>query len=163
MLLAALALPLSVATAASSGAQESVLVTVVNTDSGAIDAGCGSEGPIVSDDAVFVITRTGDTTGTLTVSVAWSGTLIEGGTTVLPTSVHFAAGSETVTVSPVFAPIPTHPGGITLTVTSGAGYQPGEPTDASTTYEFRVPSCPPPPRGTVPVPLAIQASPNFTG
>src|SRR5689334_14863376 len=63
---------------------------------------CSAVGDFVaSTPAQFILTRTGDTAATLTVDVAWSGSATTG-TVVTPTSIQFAAGSSTATVTPSF-------------------------------------------------------------
>ena len=144
-------------------------MTVAAHQPGMISLGCGS-GPVISTPAEFTLTRTGDTTDGLTVSISWSGDLSLG-TTISPTSVAFAPGSSTAIVTPMFASVPQIEGGVTLTVQSGAGYRPGDSSAASTTFSTYVPPCapptpvqvdPPPPVQVNP-PLPVQVNPAFTG
>jgi hypothetical protein len=141
-------------------AQELVSVTVAATQPGIISLGCGPS-PVISTPAEFTLTRTGDVTDGLTVSISWSGDLSLG-TTISPTSVAFTPGSSTATVTPMFATVPQTEGGLTLTVTSGAGYQPGDPSAATTTFSTYAPPCPPPPVQVNPPP-PVQVNPILTG
>jgi hypothetical protein len=117
--------------------------------------------------AQFVLTRTGDTTGALTVSLAWTGDATNG-TVVSPTSVEFAPGSETATVTAVFTPGPPPAllafaqAEVILTVASGSGYQPGDPAVASSLYTSPVNDCPLRPVDPPPPP-PVQTNPSFTG
>ena len=158
--LVAVAALASASVAAASWAQEAVSVTVAATRPGVVSLGCGPA-PVISTPAEFTLTRTGDNADALTVSIAWSGPL-SNGTTITPTSVDFAPGSSTTTVTPTFSAVPTSEGGLTLTVTSGVGYEPGDPSAASTTFSLYAPPCAPPPPQTNPA-TAVQAIPSFTG
>jgi hypothetical protein len=141
-------------------AQEAVSVTVAVARQGVIRFGCQPPSPEVSTPAEFALTRTGDVTDSLTVSIAWSGDITLG-TTVSPTSVTFAAGSSTAVVTPMFTSVPLSPG-LTLTVASGAGYQPGDPSAATTEFAIVTPGCiaqtPP-----LNAPPPVQVEPSFTG
>ena len=106
------------------------VVTVTATDSN------GSEqGP---DTITFVVTRSGDTTASLTVAVTWSGaatfaadyTVSSNAST---TTVTIAAGlsSATITVTPVNDTAVESTEGVTLTVNSGNGYTVGTPSIAT--------------------------------
>jgi len=126
---------------------------------------------IVSTPAQFILTRTGDTTSTLTVDIAWSGTATIGNS-VTPTSIEFAAGSATATVTPSFSPTPLPNGGtsdVTLTVVSGAGYESGDPANGTAYLHFPVVDCPPPPHPEYwpppppPPPPPVESHPTFTG
>ena len=82
------------------GAQSSATGTVIDNDGGALpsvsiaDAAAVSEGGVLS----FTLTRTGDTTGPLTVNLAggWGSWQFD---YTAPTSVTFAAGSATAIVN----------------------------------------------------------------
>jgi hypothetical protein len=141
-------------------AQELVSVTVAATQPGVISLGCGPS-PVVSTPAEFTLTRTGDVTDGLTVAISWSGGL-SAGTTISPTSVAFAPGSSTATVTPVFATVPQSEGGLILSVTTGAGYEPGRPPTASTTFTTYAPPCGPPPAQVNPPP-PVLVDPSLTG
>jgi hypothetical protein len=160
----ALALVASGLSVGLSGAQESVSVTVLASRSGTITFGCASGARGVTTAAVFTLTRGGDVTDGLTVSIAWGGDLSLG-TTISPTSVTFTLGSSTATVTPVFATVPQSEGGLTLAVTSGVGYHPGDPSVATTTFSTLVPSCPafPGPRLVNTPPPPLRVNPTYTG
>jgi hypothetical protein len=136
-----------------------VSVTVAATRPGVISLGCGPS-PVVSTPAEFTLTRSGVVTDGLTVSISWSGDLALG-TTISPATVAFAPGSATATVTPTFAAVPESEGRLTLTVTSDAGYRPGVPSSASTTFSTYAPPCAPPIQ--VPPPPPLMVSPAFTG
>jgi hypothetical protein len=150
------------------GAQTLPTVTVTSTTNGTYTFQSSPNGQpcslagdyVASTPAQFILTRKGDTTATLTIDIAWSGTATTGNV-VTPTSVEFAAGSATATVTPSFSPTPFPNGGIsevTLTVVSGAGYQTGDPANGTASLSFPVPSpCPPPP------PPPVESHPTFTG
>jgi hypothetical protein len=140
---AAVLLGVWVLSSGTSSAQQLASVTVAATQPGVISLGCGPS-PVVSTPAEFTLTRTGDVTDGLTVSISWSGGL-SAGTTISPTSVTFAPGSSTATVTPEFAMVPQSEGGLILSVTTGAGYEPGRPPTASTTFTTYAPPCAPPP------------------
>lgn len=147
-----------------SAAQQSVSVSVAATQSGVVTEGCLPGAPLVTTPAVFTLTRIGDVSDGLTVSIAWSGDLSLG-TTVSPTTVAFAPGSSTATVTPMFTMVPQSAGELILTVMAGAGYEPGRPPTTSTTFSTIAPSCPavpgPPLANTPPPP--VQLTPTLTG
>jgi hypothetical protein len=109
--------------------------------------------------AVFTLTRTGDLTDSLTVSLAWSGDIATT-TTVSPMSATFSTGVSTTTVTPVLASVPSVPGALTLMVTSGSGYEPGNPSTAITDYTTAIPSCAFNPPNPAP---PILTNPQLTG
>jgi hypothetical protein len=157
--IAAVLLGLGTLFTGTAAAQELVSVTVAGHQPGMISLGCGS-GPVVSTPAEFTLTRTGDDTDGLTVSICWSGDLSVG-TTILPASVAFTPGSSTATVTPMFASVPQTEGGLTLTVRSGLGYQPGDPVAATAAFSTYVPDAPPPLQVDPPPP--VHVNPVFTG
>jgi hypothetical protein len=144
------------------GAQQLVSVTVAATRPGIISLGCGPS-PVISTPAKFTLTRSGNVTDGLTVSISWSGDLSLG-STISPTTVAFAPGSSTATVTPMFATVPQSEGRLTLTVISGAGYQPGDPSTATTTFSTYAPPCAPPTLDLqVAPPPPVPVNPSFTG
>ncbi len=143
----------------SATAQQVVEVTVASTQQGSVGNTCPPQPPGLSATfPEFVLTRSGDVTDGLTVTIAWSGELTTE-TTVSPTAVVFAPGSSTATVTAMFTPSGESFGDLTLTVTPAAGYQPGDPATATTTVVrvealCALPPTPPPP---------IVTNPTFTG
>ncbi len=82
---------------------------------------------------IFVLTRTGDLSGALTVSVSVSGSAAEYAGT-LPTTIAFSAGSATASVFFMTAPDgDTVDETVVMTVLDGAGYDPGSPASATIT------------------------------
>jgi hypothetical protein len=141
--------------AAPGDAQQAVAsVTVAATQQGTIAvAGCSMDFvPSVVSPPTFVLTRTGDASAPLTVSLGWSDA--GSGVTVSPTSATFPAGSSTVTVTGTFSALPTLYS-VTLTVLTAAGYQPGSPSSATTDLVRVTPSCA--------VQPPVTAPPPFTG
>ncbi|MDB9485369.1 S8 family serine peptidase [Dolichospermum circinale CS-537/01] len=95
------------------------VVTVAATDA---DAG------EPANNGQYTLTRTGDTTSSLTVNVALSGTATNGTDyTTIPNTVTFAAGSSTavVNLSVIDDNLPEGTETATLTVLAGTGYTPG--------------------------------------
>ena len=150
-------------------AQQLPTVTVTSTREGTIgiDHACGGVSVGLTPPEI-VLTRTGDLTGDLTVSIAWSGDIALA-TAVSPTSVTFAPGSSTTTVMPLFDPASalsaTQQNGsaltLTLTVTRGSGYQPGDPSTATPSIgvvQGLAPPCAPPSP-----PPPVEVNPAFTG
>ena len=93
-----------------------------------------------ADPIVLTLTRSGATTGSLAVNVAWSGTasaadytLAASGGGASGSTVTFAAGSATVTLTltPVDDSAVEGSETLTLSVLSGAGYTPGTPASAT--------------------------------
>ncbi|MBX7208567.1 MAG: PKD domain-containing protein [Verrucomicrobiaceae bacterium] len=102
------------------------VVTIVATDPSASEAGL--------DQGVFTFYRTGDTSGTLNVTYAASGTATSATDRQgVGTSVTFAAGSSTATrlVIPLNDAIGEATETTTLTLTAGAGYAIGSPSTAT--------------------------------
>jgi hypothetical protein len=94
--------------ASTSGAKEAVSVTATATRSGVVALGCGPV-PVISTPAEFILSRTGDNTDGLTVTIAWSGALSKG-ESIEPTSVGFAPGESMASVMPIFSTVPTSEG-----------------------------------------------------
>jgi len=157
----ALAASLCVVTAATGPgvAQTATSVSITGTVAGVASQGCADGPHVITTAPQFVLTRTGDTTAALDVSIGWSGG-IPTENVVSPTVAHFAAGSATVTITPTFAAVPTPVETLILTVNAGVGYQVGSPATASAQWVFADPSCPRPPPAAPP---PVIASPSFTG
>jgi hypothetical protein len=146
-----------------STAQQAVSVTVTASRAGTVSEGCPPQSPTLSVSPQFVLTRTGDVTDGLAVSVSWSGELASR-IAVSPDVVEFAAGSTTATITTGFASVPVPTGALTIAVVPGAGYQPGDPASADATFTVIAPSCAAQPPTTPPEPpTPIGATPIFTG
>ena len=143
--------------AGTTDAQTLPSVTVAATQQGGVSYGCPPGSPPVESPPQFALIRSGDATAGLTVAVAWSGGATTGAV-VSPTSVEFAPRVASVTVTPTFVPSSLPIGGISLTVVSGTGYQPGDPAAASTYIVVAEASCPAPPP-----PPQVVVNPTFTG
>ncbi|MBI5397269.1 MAG: proprotein convertase P-domain-containing protein, partial [Verrucomicrobia bacterium] len=103
-------------------------VTVVATDANASEVG--------PDSGVFTVTRSGSTTGALTVNVSWSGTAANGvDYAALANSVTIpdGAASATVTVTPLADALVEGAETAVLTVVAGAGYAVGAPSSGTVT------------------------------
>jgi hypothetical protein len=136
-----------------SAAQRASSVTIAPGEGGLIQTGgCTPDfAPFVVTAPAFVLTRIGDTSAALTVSLSWSD--VGSGITVLPTSATFAVGSSTVTVAAAFSAVPS-PVTLTLAVVPGDGYEVGEPASANNQMGGVTPAC---------LPLPVPAPPLFTG
>ena len=123
------------------GAQNSATGTVIDNDGGALptvsiaDAAAVSEGGVLS----FTLTRTGDTTGPLTVNLGGPVNLPGGGAAggfdyTAPTSVTFAAGSATaiVNVQTLDDTQDETNETVTLSIGPGSGYVSGQPQATGT-------------------------------
>lgn len=103
-------------------------VSVTATDASASEAG--------SDTGTFTLTRSGSTTAALDVTIAMSGTGVNGSAyQSIGTTVSFAAGSATatVTLTPIDDSTVNGSRSATLTVQSGTGYTAGSPSSATVT------------------------------
>ncbi len=119
----------STTTAVAVGATDCVNaeVTVSATDASATEGG---------DTGTFTFTRTGSTTAALAVTIAMSGTATNGTDyQSIATTVNFAAGAATttVTVTPVDNSAVDGSRSATVTVQSGTGYSAGSPATATVT------------------------------
>lgn len=106
---------------------EATAVTVTAPDSAAGESG---------NAGLFVVTRTGVSTGTITVGLSVAGSASNGvDFTALPSSVVIPAGSSTASfvVSPVADGIPEIAETVLMTVQAGAGYAVGSPSSATVT------------------------------
>jgi uncharacterized membrane protein len=105
-------------------------VTVLATDGTAAEA--------AADPGTFTISRSGDTTGALTVTYSLTGSAGNGSDyTLLPNMVVIPAtqASVAVTVTPMNDLIPEDDETVILTVTSGTGYSVGSPSVATVTID----------------------------
>jgi serine protease len=103
-------------------------VSVTATDASASEAG--------PDTGTFTLTRSGSTTAALDVTIAMSGTAVNGTTyQSIGTTVSFAAGSATatVTLTPIDDSTVNGSRSATLTVQSGTSYTAGSPSSATVT------------------------------
>jgi hypothetical protein len=150
VVLGALALP------GAATAQTLPTVTVTDATGGVTTIPCPPAEPTITH-SQFSLTRSGDTTTALEVTIAWSDNQIEG---VQPTSVDFAPGSATATVTPEFPADAPIAGSLTLTVLPGNGYQPGDPSSLTldAVQVVVTASCP-----VVPPPPPPVVNPTFTG
>jgi hypothetical protein len=102
-------------------------VTVTATDASAAETG---------DTGTFTLTRSGDSTAALVVTVALSGSAVNGTDyQMIGGTVNFAAGATTatVTVTPIDNSVVTGSKTATLTIQSGTGYSTGSPGSATVT------------------------------
>jgi hypothetical protein len=114
-------------------------VTVTATDANASEAG--------GDTGTFTFTRSGSTTAVLAVTIAMSGTATNGGHyQSIPTTVNFAAGgaTATVTVTPIDNSVVDGSRTVTVTIQSGTGYSAGSPATATVTIADNDTPAPPP-------------------
>ena len=121
------------------------MVTILNDDavgtpSVTVNATDPSGAETAADPIVFTFTRSGSTTSSLAVNVAWSGSATAADYTVRSTAGHwparsltFAAGSATVTVTitPIDDTAVEGAETVTLSVVAGSGYVLGSPSSAS--------------------------------
>ena len=142
-------------------AQEVVSVTVAASRPLTVSEGCPPQPARVSVSPQFALTRTGDVTDGLSVSLTWGGGTAAQ-TTVSPTVADFAPGSATTTVTAVLASVPEQVATLTLTVAPGLEHQPGDPATASALVSVIAPSCAAQIVSTSP-PTLIGVAPSFTG
>jgi hypothetical protein len=105
-------------------------VAVLATDSAAAEAG--------ADTGTFTISRSGDTTGAITVNYSLTGTAGNASDYVLLTGmvvIPAAQASSTITVTPLNDTTPEDDETVILTVTSGTGYNVGTPAAATVTID----------------------------
>lgn len=106
------------------------VVTVVASDNAAAEGGVNT--------GTFRISRTGGTTGALTVNYSLSGTARNGSDYTLLSSmvvISVNKAAATVTVSPLNDPTPEGDETVILTVMSGTGYTVGSPSAATVTID----------------------------
>jgi hypothetical protein len=157
LLLALVLLTTTTVFAGATSAQTAVEVSITDTSPGSGGSGCPPGPTLLSSPPSFELTRTGDTTDPLEVTISWSGSIATD-TTVTPSVAEFAAGSPTTTVTPVVSSVPVI-GTLSLTVVSGAGYQVGDPATLDATFDIALALCAAPPSAPPPV----VTGPNFTG
>jgi len=115
-------------TTSSSTASTQACVGVAATDPNAAESG--------ADPGVFTITRTGNTTAALTVSLAFSGTATNGADySALPSSTVIPAGqaSVAITVTPIDRSIAGGSRAVILTLLAGSGYSVDTASSATVT------------------------------
>jgi hypothetical protein len=106
----------------------SIDVSVAATDANAAETG--------GDMGTFTFTRAGDTTTALTVNVTMSGSAVNGTDyQSVGSSVTFAAGSPTatMTITPIDNSVASGSKTVTVTVAAGNGYAPASPSSATVT------------------------------
>jgi hypothetical protein len=105
----------------------SIDVSVVATDPSAAETG---------DTGTFTFTRGGDATTALTVTIAMSGSAVNGTDyQAIASTVTFAAGASTatVTLTPIDNTVASASKTATVTIQAGTGYSPASPSSATVT------------------------------